>query len=135
MLVKIPLLIRIHLHYAANIEMAPVVIQYEKSTEEAKEVEKVLTENQKTIADVSSFLNVQKQQCIKSLLFKVDEQFVLVLVRGDHEVNDIKLKNLYQAGTVELADPEETLRSTRLYSWFSWTSRCIKCRSHCRSCR
>ena len=96
--------------YAANIEKAPVVTQYEKSTEEAKEVEKVLTENQKTIADVSSFLNVQEQQCIKSLLFKVDEQFVLVLVRGDHEVNDIKLKNLYQAGTVELADPEETLK-------------------------
>ena len=96
--------------YAANIEMAPVVTQYEKSNEEAKEIEKVLTENQKTIADVSSFLNVQEQQCIKSLLFKVDEQFVLVLVRGDHEVNDIKLKNLYQAGTVELADPEETLK-------------------------
>jgi prolyl-tRNA synthetase len=96
--------------YAANIEMAPVVTQYEKSNEEAKEIEKVLTENQKTIADVSLFLNVQEQQCIKSLLFKVDEQFVLVLVRGDHEVNDIKLKNLYQAGTVELADPEETLK-------------------------
>ena len=76
----------------------------------------------------------KQQQCIKSLLFKVDEQFVLVLVRGDHEVNDIKLKNLYQAGTVELADPEETIRSTRLYSWFGWTNRCIKCRSHCRSC-
>ena len=95
--------------YAANIEMAPVITQYEKRNEEAKEVEKVLTENQKTIADVSSFLNVQEQQCIKSLLFKVDEQFVLVLVRGDHEVNDIKLKNLYQAGTIELAQPEETL--------------------------
>ena len=95
--------------YAANIEMAPVITQYEKRNEEAKEIEKVLTENQKTIADVSSFLNVQEQQCIKSLLFKVDEQFVLVLVRGDHEVNDIKLKNLYQAGTIELAQPEETL--------------------------
>ena len=46
--------------YAANIEMAPVVTQYEKSNEEAKEIEKVLTENQKTIADVSSFLNVQE---------------------------------------------------------------------------
>ena len=57
--------------------MAPVVTQYEKSNEAVKEMEKVLTENQKTIADVSSFLNVQEQQCIKSLLFKVDEQFVL----------------------------------------------------------
>ncbi|WP_338469819.1 proline--tRNA ligase [Niallia sp. XMNu-256] len=96
--------------YAANIEMAPVVTQYEKSNEEVKEMEKVLTENQKTIADISSFLNVSVEKCIKSLLFKVDDQYVLVLVRGDHEVNDIKLKNLYNAGTVELAEAEETLK-------------------------
>lgn len=94
--------------YAANIEMAPVVTQYEKSTDALKEMEKVLTETQKTIADVSSFLKVTEQECIKSLLFKVDEQYVLVLVRGDHEVNDIKLKNLFSAGTVELAEAEET---------------------------
>jgi prolyl-tRNA synthetase len=97
-------------NYAANVEMAPVVTHYEKSNESLKDMEKVLTENQKTIADVSNFLNVSEQQCIKSLLFKVDEQFVLVLVRGDHEVNDIKLKNLYNAGTVELAEAEETIK-------------------------
>ena len=56
MLVKIQLLIQIHLHYAANIEMAPVVTQYEKSNEEAKEIEKVLTENQKTIEECIYFL-------------------------------------------------------------------------------
>ena len=73
-------------------------------------MEKVLTENQKTIADVSSFLNVTEEKCIKSLLFKVDDQYVFVLVRGDHEVNDIKLKNLYNAETVELAEAEETIK-------------------------
>lgn len=97
-------------NYAANIEMAPAVTHYEKSNESLKDMEKVLTENQKTIANVSNFLAVTEQQCIKSLLFKVDEQFVLVLVRGDHEVNDIKLKNLYNAGTVELAEAEETIK-------------------------
>ncbi len=97
-------------NYAANIEMAPAVTHYEKSNESLKDMEKVLTENQKTIANVSNFLSVTEQQCIKSLLFKVDEQFVLVLVRGDHEVNDIKLKNLYNAGTVELAEAEETIK-------------------------
>ena len=97
-------------NYAANIEMAPAVTHYEKSNEKLKDMEKVLTENQKTIANVSNFLAVTEQQCIKSLLFKVDEQFVLVLVRGDHEVNDIKLKNLYNAGTVELAEAEETIK-------------------------
>ncbi len=97
-------------NYAANIEMAPVVTHYEKSNESLKAMEKVLTENQKTIADISNFLDVAEQQCIKTLLFKVDEQFVLVLVRGDHEVNDIKLKNLYNAGNVELAEAEETIK-------------------------
>ncbi|MFC0474697.1 proline--tRNA ligase [Robertmurraya beringensis] len=95
-------------NYAANIEMAPVVNTYEKSDEPQKEMEKVLTENKKSIEEVVSFLNVDASKCIKSLLFKVDDQHVLVLVRGDHEVNDIKLKNLYAASVVELATPEET---------------------------
>lgn len=94
--------------FAANIEMAPVVVEYEKSNEKEKELTKVETPNQKSIEEVSAFLNIDQTKCIKSLLFKVDDQFVLVLVRGDHEVNDIKLKNLYDASIVELATEEET---------------------------
>lgn len=94
--------------YAANIEMAPVMNRYEKTDEALKELEKVQTINQKSIDEVSSFLKIDATKCIKSMLFKVDDQFVLVLVRGDHEVNDVKLKNLYEAGTVELATAEET---------------------------
>jgi prolyl-tRNA synthetase len=95
-------------NYAANIEMAPVNVEYQKADKQALELEKVLTENQKTIGEVSSFLQLNADQLIKSLLFKVDEKYVLVLVRGDHEVNDIKLKNLFEAGVVELASPTET---------------------------
>ncbi|MCF2646539.1 proline--tRNA ligase [Niallia circulans] len=95
-------------NYAANIEMAPVVNSYEKMDEPAKELEKVETKEQKSIEEVSSFLNVAAEKCIKSLLFKVDEKFVLVLVRGDHEVNDIKVKNLLEANSVELADHADT---------------------------
>lgn len=94
--------------YAANIEMAPVVQTYEKNSEEQKPLEKVHTINKKTIADVATFLQVDATSCIKSLLFKVDENYILVLARGDHEVNDIKLKNLFGASTVELASAEET---------------------------
>jgi prolyl-tRNA synthetase len=94
--------------YAANIEMAPVVMEYEKKAEEAKEIEKVLTENKKSIEEVANFLEVDAKDCIKSMLFKVDDRYVLTLVRGDHEVNDIKLKNLLGAATAELADAEET---------------------------
>jgi prolyl-tRNA synthetase len=96
--------------YAANIEMAPVVVQYEKSNEEVRPLEKVQTIGKKTIDEVSEFLNVSKDKCIKSLLFKVDDQYVLVLVRGDHEVNDVKVKNLFEASIVELATPEETAK-------------------------
>lgn len=94
--------------YAANIEMAPVKGSFERSNETLKALEKVHTENKKTIEEVASFLNVEPKNCIKSLVFKVDDQYVLVLVQGDHEVNDIKLKNLMNAGIVELATPEET---------------------------
>lgn len=95
-------------NYAANVEMAPVITKYEKSMEAELEIEKIHTENQKTIEEVSTFLNTKPEKCIKSLLFKIDENYVLVLVRGDHEVNDIKLKNLYEAGSVELAGADET---------------------------
>ncbi len=95
--------------FAANIEMAPVHVQYEKSNEELATLEKVETKNQKTIDEISKFLNVTNEKCLKSLLFNVDEIYVLVVVRGDHEVNDIKVKNLLDAKSVELASPEETL--------------------------
>ncbi|WP_147532139.1 proline--tRNA ligase [Bacillus marasmi] len=96
--------------YAANIEMAPVITTYEKSSEALDGLEKVRTENQRTIEEVASFLNVKPEQCIKSLMFKIDDKYVLVLARGDHEINDIKLKNLFEAGSVELADAEETAK-------------------------
>lgn len=94
--------------YAANIEMAPVTAVYEKSGNQANELEKVHTENKKSIEEVSTFLQVEDKDCIKSLLFNVDDRNVLVLVRGDHEVNDIKLKNFFEASVVELADANVT---------------------------
>ena len=51
---------------------------------------------------------MQPEKCIKSLVFKVDEELVMILVRGDHEVNDIKVKNVLNAKTVELAEHVET---------------------------
>lgn len=94
--------------FAANIEMAEVNVSYEQSKEELKEVEKVNTPNQKTISQIADFLKVDAERCIKTLVFKVDDEFVLVLARGDHEINDIKVKNALQAKVVEFATEEET---------------------------
>ncbi|MBD8035393.1 proline--tRNA ligase [Solibacillus sp. A46] len=90
--------------YAANIEMAEVVVEYTAPTTPMKEVEKIATPDQKTIEEVSAFLNVEASNVIKSLVFNVDGELVVVLARGDHEINDIKLKNALGATSVELAD-------------------------------
>jgi prolyl-tRNA synthetase len=94
--------------FAANIEMAPVHANYELSTTQQEALQKVETPNQKSIEEISDFLNISAEACIKSIAFKADEQFILALVRGDHEVNDVKIKNLLEASVVELATSEET---------------------------
>lgn len=90
--------------YAANIEMAEVVVDYKMPEIQMKEVEKVATPDQKTIEEVSAFLNVEASNVIKTLVFNIDEELVVVLARGDHEINDIKLKNALGAKSVELAE-------------------------------
>lgn len=91
--------------YAANVEMAPVLHMEKKSHELEKELEKVTTLDQKTIADIVTFLEVPIEKTMKSMLYQVDEEVIMVLVRGDHEVNDIKIKNALDATNVELVDP------------------------------
>ncbi|MGE7689295.1 proline--tRNA ligase [Lysinibacillus sp. NPDC097214] len=96
--------------YAANIEMAEVLVDYQPSDAALKDHEKVATPDQKTIEEVSAFLSVDPSNVIKSLVFDVDGELVVVLARGDHEINDIKLKNALDAGSVELAS-EEAIRN------------------------
>lgn len=90
--------------YAANIEMAEVVVEYTTPDSPKNAIEKVETPDQKTIEEVSSFLNVDASNVIKTLVFNIDEELVIVLARGDHEINDIKLKNALGATSVELAE-------------------------------
>lgn len=93
--------------YAANIEMAAVNAEYPRSEVAPKDMEKVATPDQKTIADVAEFLNTTPENCIKTLVFKTDDDFVVVLARGDHDINDIKVKHATGAKIIELASPEE----------------------------
>ncbi|WP_088809900.1 MULTISPECIES: proline--tRNA ligase [Listeria] len=91
--------------YAANTEMAPVLHMEKKSHEKEAELEKVATPEKRTIEDIVSFLEIPIEKTLKSMLFDVDGEIIMVLVRGDHEVNDIKIKNALDAKSVELADP------------------------------
>jgi len=96
--------------YAANLEMATSLYTGEKTNEKLKGLEKVPTPNAKTIEEVSAFLNVPLTKIIKTLLFVADESPVLVLIRGDHEVNEVKLKNLLEADFLSEASSEDALK-------------------------
>lgn len=93
--------------YAANLEMATSLYTPKKSHATQLELEKVATPNVGTIEEVAAFLDTTPQKIIKSVLFMADKEPVLVLVRGDHEVNDVKLTNFLSANFLEVATEEE----------------------------
>jgi prolyl-tRNA synthetase len=64
---------------------------------------RVDTPDQRTIEEVTAFLNIGSEQLVKTLIYMVDEEPVAVLIRGDHELNDAKLKNALDAQAVEIA--------------------------------
>lgn len=93
--------------YAANLEMATSLYTPKRSHETYLELEKVATPDVKTIEEVSAFFEVEPQRIIKAVLFIADEEPVLVLVRGDHDVNDVKLKNYLGADFLDEATEED----------------------------
>lgn len=93
--------------YAANIEMAAVNVAYPASDETPEEMEKVATPDKNTIADVAGFLNTTAEKCIKTLVFKADDELVIVLARGDHDINDVKVKHATGAKVIDMATPED----------------------------
>lgn len=95
-------------NYAANVELAHIWAS-EPPTEAADQTPKadVATPGKKTIADVADFLGMPEQKTIKSIMFWVDEKPVMALCRGDHQVNEAKLKKALGTQNVRLlADAE-----------------------------
>lgn len=94
--------------YAANIEKAEVPYIPSK-TQKAPEaaLEKIETPNVKTAKELASFLNKPLDTITKSMIFKVDGEFVLVLVRGHHEINEVKIKDFFKTDQVELANDND----------------------------
>ncbi|GEO73489.1 proline--tRNA ligase [Levilactobacillus namurensis] len=94
--------------YAANLEMAKSLFISKKSHATPADLEKIATPGVKSIEDLAAFLKVQPADLVKSMLYMADkDQPVLVLVRGDHEVNETKLKNYLNADFLDPATPED----------------------------
>lgn len=68
------------------------------------ETQKVNTPNTKTIEEVSSFLNIKSSQIIKTLVYITEKGFIAALVKGDHAINEAKLKKALEVEKLELAD-------------------------------
>ncbi len=89
--------------YAANAEKAeftpPPAI-----AGELLPVERVHTPGQRTIADLARFLGVEGRQTVKAVFYKVDGKPVFVAIRGDLDVNEVKLKNALKAKDAEPMD-------------------------------
>jgi len=96
-----------HCDYAANIEKAVAHMAIENESGELKASETVETPNRESIEDVANFLDITAANCAKAVACKTEKGFVLVLLRGDYEVNEIKLKNLLDVIDLEWASEEE----------------------------
>jgi prolyl-tRNA synthetase len=93
--------------YAANVERAEVAPPTDTDPSALRPLTAVATPNRRTIEEVTQFLKVAPRQLVKTLLYATDREDVAVLVRGDHEVNEIKVKRLFGVTQLELAGPEK----------------------------
>ena len=93
--------------YAANIEKATNLRTVQKSHETPQELKKVETPNAKTIDEVAEFLGVDPQDEIKTLLFVADDEPIVILMRGNDELNETKLKSFLGADNLRPAVEEE----------------------------
>ncbi len=100
--------------YAANLEKAEVASPDKQESESKKmlPIEEVHTPNVRTIEEVSAFLKVHPENIVKTLIFNADGKPCAVLIRGDQEVNEIKVKNYLAANELELADDEMIASAT-----------------------
>ena len=93
--------------YAANVEQAETFPQESVNSEPSRPVQQMNTPGTTTIEQVSAYLQRPSETLVKTLLYQIDNHdIVAILIRGDHEANDIKIKRVLQATDLNLANPE-----------------------------
>lgn len=98
--------------YAANVEKATSIIDFEVKKEDKKEKELISTPNKTTIDSLSEFLNIPKKKIVKSVLYKYEngdkKEYYMAIIRADLDVNEIKVKNAFNLDMeLELVTDEE----------------------------
>lgn len=105
--------------YAANLERAesaapgePAAMRDYVKTGGSSAMERILTPGVKSIQELTDFLQVGAEQLMKTLIYRVDGELVAVLVRGDREANETKVKSYLGAEAAEMASAEEVKQAT-----------------------
>lgn len=91
--------------FAANNEKAPCIPQKAECPEGDLNIEKIHTPNVKTIEELTAFLKTKPFMFVKTLIYLADGRPVAAMVRGDRELNEIKLKNHLNCVELEMAPP------------------------------
>ncbi len=97
-------------NYAANLEKAQS-IKGSIPNNPPLPVEEVATPGAETIDEVSDFLKIPKGQTLKAVFYIADDDIIFVIIRGDIEVNEIKLKNTIRANELRMASEEEVIKA------------------------
>jgi len=98
--------------YAANVEKAESRISNPSKDEFPESRKLVSTPGKHTVEEVAEFLNVPVTRLAKTMLYAADNELVAVIIRGDREVNEIKLKNALGVNTLRLATSEQIQKAT-----------------------
>ena len=98
--------------FASNIEVAPCIPQKPDTVEEEKEMYLEETPNSRTIEEVAQHFHEDAKKFVKTLIYNVDGKAVAVMVRGDRDVNETKLRKMLNATNVELADADMVVEAT-----------------------
>ena len=97
--------------YAANEEKATCK-EGEADTSAELPIEKIKTPDAKTIEELVAFLNTTPDKFVKTILYNIDGKIVAAMVRGDRDINETKLGNIYDAMEMDLASFEDVERIT-----------------------
>ena len=92
--------------YAANIEKA-VFEKQPNAKEKILDIIEIYTPEIKSIEELSIDQNISKSKTLKSLLYSSDEKVFLVVIRGDYDVNETKLRNLLGGIDIRLSNEKE----------------------------
>ncbi len=96
--------------YGANVEKAQAGALPEPAAwphDVPEEPVPVATPGKKSVEEVAAFLGLEPAHLIKTMIFETDQEFVAALIRGDREINEVKLKNVLDCTHLQLASPEK----------------------------